>query len=341
MNADLAALPDGVRVDLESQRRALTDRVESSGLYRHEIHEFGIAGAALACLWPRLGIDEDLGSLTTPESRNIVRRVRLRDGSHAVLKLIGNTREPGEGDLLAAWRRAKLPCVEPVTWGYLQVRTGSAPAGVPRTATYLLTRLVPARYLPEPSGLDEQSRRASDLVALVRPFHAADVRVPRTRSWSDRLGQHLRETLPLLRRHGLPEPEQWTDKLDRLSRDGRVTVHGDPAGRNVLDSGHGLILLDPPGAITALPEADVAQICCQVGGADGVRALLALVAEQEPQLDPSAVSGFAGLNLLVWAGYAAAEHSNPDIDHDDASGVAKAHRYLRIAAELLAEFPLA
>jgi hypothetical protein len=120
----------------------------------------------------------------------------------------------------------------------------------------------------------------------------------------------------------------------------------------VLSSDHGQLLLDPPGALTALPEADIAQICCQVGGVDGTQELLTLISEQHPELDPTALAGFAGLNLLVGTGYLLAEHDNPDVEPATAAetrrsptrtsfneaGREEAERHLRIAEELLSEY---
>ena len=266
--------------------------------------------------------------------------------------MIGNVREPGEGEILAAWHGAGLPCARPLTWGYVQVRAASTGAPATSTASYVVTALVAGRKLPRPRDFDDCVGQALELVDLIRPFHLADVRVSRARPWSDRLAPHLNEILPLLETHGLPEPDRWRAKLDRLSRTGRVLVHGDPAGSNVLRTDRGLVLLDPPGAVVALPEADVAQICCQVARADGVGELIPLVAERHPRLDPSAVAGFAGLNLLVWAGYVVAEHANPDVARAGASasgsvpppagrdaGIEKAERYLHTARTLLDQYP--
>jgi len=355
VTAALPALPLHVLKEIAAQRAALQHRVEESGLYQHELDEFEVAVAALPHLHHRMEITEDRGSLTTPESRNLVRRVLLRDGSTAVLKVIGNTREPGEGELLDAWYRAGLPCVQPLSWGYLRVMLSGSEAAVPHTASYLLTRFVTAHHLPEPRTAHDRAKRVRDLVALVRPFHAANVPVSRARSWGDRVGQHLRQTLPLLQHHGLQEPNRWEDKLDRLSRDGRIVVHGDPAGLNVLGTDRGLLLLDPPGALVALPEADIAQICCQVGGVSGARELLTLVSEEHAELDPSALAGFAGLNLLIWAGYILAKHSNPDVKRASTCRVSphrpggsagadgarhEAEWYLRVSCELLEEYRL-
>jgi streptomycin 6-kinase len=155
--------------------------------------------------------------------------------------------------------------------------------------------------------------------------------------------QHLRWTQPLLRRHALAEPDQWADKLDRLSQDGHLIVHGDPASGNVLDSDRGLLLIDPPGALIALPEADIAQICCQVGGVEATAELIELVSNHHPTLDPSAIAGFAGLNFLVWGGYLLAQHANPDARHGELTAEAArqdAERYLALSRKLIQEYRL-
>jgi hypothetical protein len=324
--------------DIEAQRAALRSRVEQSGLYLNEIEEFDAAVQAYDQIAGRLRIVEDIGNLTTPESRNLVRHVRLEDGSPAVLKITGNTREPGEGELLSAWHRAGLPTVQPISWGHARVTGPDA-----RTSTYVLTRFVESRPLPEPRTMTERKERVTQLVSLVRPFHDAHIRVSRARRWNDRVRQHLRWTIPLLREHALAEPEQWAEKLDQLSKDGRLVIHGDPAGTNVLDSGGRLLLIDPPGALIALPEADIAQICSQVGGVEAAAELIDLVSSRDPALDPSAIAGFTGLNFLVWGGYLLAQHPNPDACRGEPSAETarqNAERYLALAQQFLDEYQL-
>ena len=325
--------------DIEAQRIALCDRVKDSGLYLNEVEEFDVAVKAYNEIAHRLSIAEDIRNLTTPESRNLVRHVRLNDGSLAVLKIVGNTREPGEGELLAAWHQAGLPTVEPISWGYTRVVV----SGIGRTATYVLTKFVESRRLPQPRTLAQRKERVAQLISLVRPFHDPRIQVSRARRWSDRIRQHLRWTLPLVRQHGLPEPDQWTDKLDRLSEDGRLVVHGDPASGNVLDTADGLLLIDPPGALIALPEADIAQICSQVGGVEATAEMIELVSNHDPTLDPSAIAGFAGLNFLVWGGYFLVQHPNPDARHSEQAAAATrqdAERYLALARQLIREYRL-
>ena len=319
--------------ELAAQQAELERRVAQSGLYTHEPLELQVAVAAYRALWDRLGLREDLGTLTTPESRNVVRRVCLADGREAVAKLIGNVREPGEGEVLAAWHALGLPCVEPLDWGYQRVRVD----GVTQVATYLLTEFVDAPAFPrsfEDRPLAERLQAACRLAALMRPFHAADVRVSRARSWEDRLRLHLRWTLPLLRAQGIEEPRGWADTLAALSAQGRCILHGDPAGANVLVTASGLVLLDPPGALRGLREADVAQICSQVGGERDIEDVIAAVCDDDPRLDPSAVAAFAGLNFLTWAGYFLAEHPNPDVP---AAGAARS--YVAVARRLLGGRP--
>lgn len=333
------ALEGRVEEDIEAQRTALCRRVNESGLYLNEIEEFDMAVQAYGQVISKLGIVEDIRSLTTPESRNLVRHVRLRDGSLAVLKVIGSTREPGEGELLAAWHRAGLPTVAPISWGYIRVIVSD----VGRTATYVLTRFVESRPLAKPNTRAQREERVAQFVSLVRPFHDPRIQVSRARRWSDRVRQHLRWTLPLLRDHGLAEPDQWPDKLDRLSQEGRLVIHGDPAGGNVLDTGDGLLLIDPPGALIALPEADIAQICSQVGEVEATAEMIELASRHDPALDPSAIAGFAGLNFLIWGGYLLAQHANPDARRSGTTTEAArqdAERYLALARQLCREYRL-
>ncbi len=319
--------------DIAQQRRQLCARVEASGLYLHEVKEFDIAVAAHRELVGRLGVIEDLGSLTTAESRNLVRRVRLGDDGDAVLKVIGNTREPGEGELLNAWFRTGLSCVEPLHWGHVRVAHGSM-AG---TATYLVTRYSAGRPLVEFAAVEEPIVLVRRLVALVGTFHRADVSVSRARSWRDRMNYHLREVVPVMRQQRVREPRDWAGKLDQLGRTGRTVVHGDPGPSNVLVTETGLVLLDPPGALVATPEADFAQICCHVGRTDAP-ALLDQVSDDDEHLDPSALGAYAGLNLLVWAGYLLAAHYNPNVETEAptrAERAADAEHHLEVSHQLL------
>jgi hypothetical protein len=124
-----------VPADLEQQHAALCERVTQSGLYRNEIAEFGVARAQYPRIAEQAGVVADLGSLTTYESRNIVRKVRLADGRLAVLKVMGQRREPGEGEVLAVWTTKGLPCVRPLKWG-------------DGRATWLLTGYLPLPSMP-------------------------------------------------------------------------------------------------------------------------------------------------------------------------------------------------
>jgi hypothetical protein len=146
----------------------------------------------------------------------------------------------------------------------------------------------------------------------MRRFHDAPVRVSRARSWEERMRLHLRWTLPRLRERGLEEPPGWEARLAERRAQGRCILHGDPAGGNVLCGADGLILLDPPGALRGLREADAAQICSQIGGAEHAEALIEAVCARHRWLEPGAVAALAGVNFLIWAGYALAGHDNPD-----------------------------
>ncbi len=327
--------------DIADQFLNLRRRVQASGLYSHEIPEFQVARTAHREAKHLLGVKDDLGSLTTPESRNLVRKVRLSDDSVAVLKIIGNVREPGEGDALKVWHDRSLPCVEPLAWGYKRVSVG----GIERrsTATYLLTRYVEADSVVHLADHREEDVEA--LTSWIRQFHLTDDRPPVARTWSERLSLHLRQVVPLLRTHELREPERWEEKLQRLSSMGQALLHGDPAGSNVLKTKAGLVLLDPPGALVGLPEADVGQICWHVGGVDGVEGAVNSACAVDHSLNPDAVAAFAGFNLIVWAGYSLAEHYHPDREASTAtahgaSSVRAAQRHLDAAGALLDAYDL-
>lgn len=257
-------------------------------------------------------IDRELGRLGTSESRNIVRRVRLVDDTEAVIKVIGNTREPGEGALLAAWHELGLPCLEPLDWGYIRVGED----GLSGVATYLMTRFVEGEPVRTDSLDDNQRRTLTlELVDFIAPFHRANARVATVRTWRARLDQHLRQVLPAIDRSGLPQPAAWSEKLSWISGMGTVTVHGDPAGPNVLRTDRGLVLMDPPGALRAVPEADLAQICFQTSNRDlTVLELIDLVCRRDRTVNPAFLCFFVAMNLLIVAGYLLTDHYNPDAD---------------------------
>jgi hypothetical protein len=341
-------LPLAVEADLTRQAAALRERVEASGLYTHEVAEFTIARQVHRWVAPALDLT-DLGTLTSPESRNIVRKVRQPDGTMAVLKVIGNLREPGEAQALAAWSAHGLPCVRPLAWG----QNPPVPGAGPLAASYLLTEYIDAPVLAVPDAATGAQRQAITrrLTECVSAFHQAPVAVPDcARTWVDRVGVHLRWTLPLIRREGLAEPSGWQDKLTAASaRDNRL-LHGDASGANALVLGGTLVLLDPPGAIRGPREADVGHIVSYMAcvGARTVEekvadidSLLHAACQAAPSLDPAAVALFAGVNLITWAGYFLAGHVNRYAGSTGAGAAAthpcgQAAAYLAAAARLIA-----
>ncbi|WP_425432515.1 phosphotransferase [Geodermatophilus pulveris] len=285
-----------------------------------------------------LGIQQDYGTLTTAESRNLVRKVRLDDGTIAVLKVIGNVREPGEGETLQLWRDRGLPCVEPLDWGCLRVQ---GPNGRRAAASWILTRFVAGTSLQMQSSAPGTVVRS--LVAWIRQFHISDAATVSGRPWHHRLDGHLRQIQPLIRSAGLSEPPHWQEKLLRLSQAGSAVLHGDPAGSNVLVAGDDFVLLDPPGALRGMPEADVAQMCWHVGGVAGVSSMINVACDVNRRLNPDAVAAFASFNLLVWAGYELAGHYHPEkVDATDAASLARdrSQALLDDAAVLLQEYRL-
>jgi hypothetical protein len=325
---------------LARQRLLLNARVNASGLYTHEPEEFEVAVRAYRGLTGRLGIVSDVRSLTTPESRNIVRLVNVAGHGAAVIKIMGHGREPGEGEVLRRWRDQGLPCANPISWGYCRL------PGQKRnhTASFILTSYIEGEPLIHHAddSLEEKEDQLQELLELIRPFHSAAINVSTARSWSDRMWLHLKWAVPLITAAGFQEPEGWREKLRTLSDRGRTVIHGDPAGANVLRTSSGLVLLDPPGALMASREADVAQICSQVGGAALASQMIAKACELDPTLHPEAVACLAGINILVWTGYLLVRHDNPDIAEDlpeDWAGqAARAANYLRSANELIEYF---
>lgn len=332
----------GVRAQLAEQERALVERVAGSRLYTHEPLDFRVALAAYPGIAGELGVAEDLGTITTPESRNLVRKVRLRDGTFAALKIVGNTREPGEGDVLLAWHSAGLPVPEPLAFGTYPVHVDGAAKA--QSATYVMTSFVEGPMLSAQvaTSLEDKSALTTELASYIRPFHDSRVSVDESRRWQTRIGLHTMWTVPLLRAHRLAEPDSWERILNDLSDRGDFVLHGDPAPVNILRSPAGLVLLDPPGSLRGMREADVGQICSQIGGVADVEALVDVAVQADPTLDRRAVAAFAGINFLTWAGYSLAEHPNPDVpaiggnaEQRRAAGIANAREFLATSDRLL------
>lgn len=343
-------LPAAVDEDLARQAAALSKRVRASGLYTHEVAEFEIARLVHRWVAPALSLT-DLGTLTTPESRNIVRKVRRPDGTTAVLKVIGNHREPGEAQALAAWTARGLPCVRPLAWEENPLIPGAGR----QTASYLLTEYIdrPVLAVPDTATLAQRETIIRRLTGSVRAFHEASIAAPGcARTWVDRIGAHLRWTLPLIRHAQLAEPVGWQDKLAAASSRDRRLLHGDASGANALVLADGsLVLLDPPGAIRGPREADVGHIVSYVACAGArpaeekvaeIDPLLRAACEAAPWLDPPAVALFAGVNLLTWAGYFLVGHVNRYAGSAGVGAAAthplgQASAYLAAADRLVAE----
>lgn len=328
-----AVLPDRLERAIQAQKVALVSRVQQSGLYTHEIAEFDIAWQAYRNLHQQIPVEDDLGSLTTPESRNLVRRVALRGGVQAVVKVLGNTREPGEGEVLAGWHHSGLPCVEPISWGYQRVVVGESHA----TAAFLVTHFVPRST--DPGELPNSTDRIGDLTVWLAQFHRSNVRPSTVRTWIQRLAPHLAEVLPVIRRNELTEPAGWKRKLRWLSACGNAIVHGDPAPSNILDGCSGRILLDPPGAILAMREADIAQVCWHWGDKAEPWVGISTACDADPTLDPSAIAAFLGFNYLISAGYVLTSHAHLGRGTSSQSGEfgGDASSHLRVGAELIGE----
>lgn len=324
---------------VRAQREALSARVLASGMYLHEVEEFELLTRVIGHVARLARVEQDLGSLTTPESRNLVRLVRRDDGSQAVLKLIGNDREPGEGPVLSFWHERGLPCARPLVWGNLPVQQ----RGCRGTVTYLLTEYLPCPSLPPADGRPARDRLAAleALTRLVDPFHVPIDELPADvlsagRTWADRMLAHLRWTMPLVRARSLPEPDGWEEALGRLSwAEHPVLLHGDPSPGNVLDCGGRLVLLDPPGAVLGPIEADVGHLCAHLGGQHHVEVLLDWASRLDRRLDPDLMAFFAGVDFLLWSGYLIGSHSSPHLSAGSAAGDAAVTDMLGLAARLM------
>ena len=325
----------GARLEdaIQEQKGALESRVANSGLYTHEVAEFDVAWEAYRVLFGRLGVKEDIGTLTTPESRNLVRKVALRGGGQAVLKVLGHTREPGEGEVLKAWHQSGLPCVEPIRWGYQRVTVGDGLA----TAAFLLTTYIP--HSPEMHAERNEASKVGELTVWLQDFHRCDVRPSTVRTWIQRLAPHLQEVLPVIRRNELTEPTAWERKLRWLSDCGKAIIHGDPAPSNTVTGSAGRVLLDPPGAIMAMREADVAQVCWHWGDRTEAWDAITSACEADPTLNPEAIAAFLGFNYLIAAGYVLTSHTYLRLGRRLKSQDSRidAARHLRVAAELIGQ----
>ncbi len=82
----------------------------------------------------------------------------------------------------------------------------------------------------------------------------------------------------------------------------------------MLDGGeHGLILFDPPGALIGPPEADIGHTCTHLGGARYAAQMVEEACAVDRRLEPDWVAFFAGVDILLWAGYVAASHASPHV----------------------------
>ena len=156
------------RVEKASRRRAWLDARALSLRSRVPpavVAKFEIASAALDTYLDALAV-EDIGPLTgSPLSPNVLRAVRRRDGSQAVLKLVG---EPATGEIatLAAWTRAGVACVpllhsgvgiwSPEVTHMLLARVPGAPMAhrdMP-SATRDIVQLLASAHLAPPLGVE-------------------------------------------------------------------------------------------------------------------------------------------------------------------------------------------
>lgn len=229
------------QVEKTSQRRAWLDARALSLRSRVSaavVAKFEIAAAALDPYLDALDV-QDLGPLTgSPLSPNVLREVRRRDGSRAVLKLVG---EPATGEIatLAAWTHAGVSCVP-----LLHSGIGIWSPGV----THMLLAHVPGAPLPH----RDMPAATTDIVRLLAAAHLAPPHG--VEPLAEELRPRLDTAETIWRDADLDPPPHVADQLAGLEG-GSVLLHGDPVGMNLLVEGDRACLLDPVG-VAGPPEFD-------------------------------------------------------------------------------------
>jgi hypothetical protein len=166
----------------------------------------------------------------SPLSANVLREVRLGDGSLAVLKLIGEP-QSAEAATLAAWTLYRVPCAPLLDHG---VGTHSP------DVTHLLLGKVPGAALPH-------TEMAAATTQAVRLFRRAHLKPPvEVEPLHGFLSPRLHEAVQIWRESGLPSPDDASRVLTDPDIE-PVLLHGDAVGFNLLRSRDELALIDPAG----------------------------------------------------------------------------------------------
>lgn len=297
-----------VVVEFEEQLRLRTTAAIGKGRYLAEVSRLKVAQTGYWSAARRLGVVADLGTMTKPGSRHVVRKVLLPGGVTGVLKLVGNLSEPGEPEALAEWRRHGLPAAEPLGGGVVLGRDGE---GDPRPTLYSLTRyLEGTRSLQKPVDLAAQVAMTRHLLDFLVPFHASGAVPPQgARRIGDVLQHHLDETVPILEHHGLRLPSGWHRALANVDGRGHHLVHADLVAVNFLTlepespDARPSFLIDPAGAVSGPVEAALGRLCFQMSSAEHVSVLTELTVSRDPTVQLEPLEAVAGLHIFIEAGY--------------------------------------
>ncbi|MFE4772985.1 hypothetical protein [Streptomyces sp. NPDC056713] len=227
----------------------------------------------------------DVGPMAgSPLSANVLREVRLGDGSLAVLKLIGEP-QSAEAATLAAWTAHRVPCAPLLDHG--------VGAHVP-DVTHLLLGKVPGAALPH-------TEMAAATTQVVRLFRRAHLKPPaEVEPLHGFLSPRLHEAVQIWRESGLPSPDDALRVLTDPDIE-PVLLHGDAVGFNLLRSGDGLALIDPAG-VCGPAEFDAARWVARslaVTGPGALDALTEVALSADPLLQRSRFDACVAVELVI------------------------------------------
>ncbi|MFF1570942.1 hypothetical protein ACFVY1_47850 [Streptomyces sp. NPDC058293] len=227
----------------------------------------------------------DAGPMSgSPLSANVLREVRLGDGSVAVLKLIGEP-QLAEAATLAAWTAHQVPCAPLLDHG-----VGALAPDV----THLLLGKVPGAGLPH-TQMAAATKQAVQLFRRAHMTPPADVA-----PFHDFLGPRLQKAVQIWRESGLPSPDRALQVLTDLDTE-PVLLHGDAVGLNLLKSKDGLALIDPAG-VCGPAEFDAARWvarCLTVAGPDALNGLTETALSADPLLQQRRFDACVALELVI------------------------------------------
>ncbi|MFE4687181.1 hypothetical protein ACFRNJ_41440 [Streptomyces sp. NPDC056721] len=227
----------------------------------------------------------DVGPMAgSPLSANVLREVRLGDGSLAVLKLIGEP-QSAEAATLATWTVHRVPCAPLLDHG-----VGTHAPDV----THLLLGKVPGVSLPH-------TEMAAATTQVVRLFQQAHLQPPaEVEPLHGFLSPRLHEAVQIWRESGLPSPDDALRVLTDPDIE-PVLLHGDAVGFNLLRSGDELALIDPAG-VCGPAEFDAARWVARslaVTGPGALDALTEVALSADPLLQQTRFDACVAVELVI------------------------------------------